>query len=162
MTEPSRDIHLPVQTYGTDADFLALGFTFGEPDPDDPLFRPATLPEGWTLRTTDQAMKSEIVDQYGRKRVDVFYRPASAMADMDLETPRSYLYSVLYDGTQPVLDDEWLTLAVAQSTLEAIAADEDRQAAHADRDAAWSRLVADHRAEAAKARALAESLGGAS
>ena len=37
---------LPTDTSGTDADFIAAGFTFGEPDPGDPLFRPATLPAG--------------------------------------------------------------------------------------------------------------------
>ncbi|MET9140523.1 hypothetical protein [Streptomyces parvulus] len=37
---------LPTRGYAPE--FEALGFTFGEPDEKDPLFRPATLPDGWT------------------------------------------------------------------------------------------------------------------
>lgn len=47
--------------------FEALGFTFGAPFKDDPLFAPATLPAGWTKRATDHAMWSEIVDDKGRE-----------------------------------------------------------------------------------------------
>lgn len=32
---------------GTREELVEIGFTFGEPDPDDPLFLPVTLPEGW-------------------------------------------------------------------------------------------------------------------
>jgi hypothetical protein len=57
-------------------DFEALGFTFGEPDPDDPLFCPATLPDGWEKRSTDHSMGSVIVDPLGRERVSIFYKAA--------------------------------------------------------------------------------------
>jgi hypothetical protein len=58
------------------AAFEALGFTFGDPDPADPLFMPATLPEGWEKRATDHSMGSVIVDPLGRERVSIFYKAA--------------------------------------------------------------------------------------
>lgn len=68
---------LPVRILGaTLADFEALGFTFGEPEPDDPLFRAATLPAGWTRRGSDHAMWSYIDDETGTPRVAIFYKAA--------------------------------------------------------------------------------------
>lgn len=64
---------LPTEAHG---DFEALGFTFGEPDPDDPLFRPATLPAGWTREGSDHAMGSYLLDERGVRRVSVFYKAA--------------------------------------------------------------------------------------
>ena len=67
---------LPSDTRGKDAAFIALGFTFGEPDANDSLFRPATLPSGWKREGSDHAMWSYIVDERGIKRVGVFYKAA--------------------------------------------------------------------------------------
>jgi hypothetical protein len=66
--------------------FEALGFTFGEPYKDDPIFAPATLPAGWTKRGTDHDMHSEILDEKGRVRAGVFYKAAfyDRRADMSL------------------------------------------------------------------------------
>jgi hypothetical protein len=61
---------------GDHAPWLALGFTFGDPDPDDPLFMPATLPPGWQRKATDHSMGSVIVDTLGRERVSIFYKAA--------------------------------------------------------------------------------------
>ena len=52
------------------------GFELGEPDPEDPLFRPAKLPPGWTMKATDHDMWSMITDDQGRERVRVFYKAA--------------------------------------------------------------------------------------
>lgn len=66
--------------------FEALGFTFGKPFKDDPLFAPATLPAGWTKRGTSHDMHSEILDEKGRVRAGVFYKAAfyDRKADMSL------------------------------------------------------------------------------
>jgi hypothetical protein len=58
----------------TEAAFVALGFTFGEPI--DGVFREATLPPGWVKVATGHDMWSEIHDETGRKRVAVFYKAA--------------------------------------------------------------------------------------
>lgn len=153
-----------------DGPYLALGFTFGPADPGDSLFRPATLPSGWTRRRTDHSMWTEVVDTLGRKRVSIFYKAAFYDRDafMSLETPTGYLRSCLWNGAAPVLDEEWLTVDVARQTLEAIAVAEDKHAVEAAEFAAtssgergeyWRGREADQRAGAAKARALAESLG---
>jgi hypothetical protein len=67
---------LPVNTSDTDAEFEALGFIFGPPSADDPMFRPATLPEGWTREGSDHAMWSYILDEQGVQRVAIFYKAA--------------------------------------------------------------------------------------
>ncbi len=66
---------LPTDCRDVDA-MIALGFTFGEPFADDPLFRPATLPTGWKREGSDHAMWSYIVDERGIRRVAVFYKAA--------------------------------------------------------------------------------------
>lgn len=78
---------LPTQTHGTDEAFLDLGFSLGDPDPADPMFRPATLPEGWKREGGDHAMWSYIVDERGIRRVAIFYKAAfyDRRADMHLQ-----------------------------------------------------------------------------
>lgn len=51
---------------GTREEFEALGFTFGEVDPRDPMFQEATLPEGWKREGSDHA--TYIVDERGIER----------------------------------------------------------------------------------------------
>lgn len=78
---------LPFPTWGhSDADFEALGFTFGDKVPGDDLFRQATLPEGWTRQSTDHAMHSDVLDERGIARVGVFYKAAfyGRRADMHI------------------------------------------------------------------------------
>lgn len=72
---------LPVANHGgygdpDDAPYLALGFEFGPPDPDDPIFREAKLPAGWKKQGSDHAMWSYIVDEQGEERVAVFFKAA--------------------------------------------------------------------------------------
>jgi len=67
-------VDLPINTYGTDADFIRAGFTFGA-NVDD-VFRAATMPEGWSKQPTDHSMWSDIVDENGNKRGGIFYKAA--------------------------------------------------------------------------------------
>jgi hypothetical protein len=60
----------------TEADLTALGFVLGERNDDDPLFRDATLPAGWSKQPTSHSMWSEIVDDRGVVRFNVFYKAA--------------------------------------------------------------------------------------
>jgi hypothetical protein len=97
--------------HGTDADFEALGFTFGDPDPADPMFRPATLPDGWVKQGSDHAMWSYIVDQLGRKRAGVFYKAAfyDRSAHLELTSVYSYVQDAAFHGTELIPDDIWAT-----------------------------------------------------
>lgn len=54
--------------------FEAVGFTFGEPI--DSVFMKATLPAGWKRVPTDHSMYSDILDETGKRRVEVFYKAA--------------------------------------------------------------------------------------
>jgi len=93
------------------AEFEAVGFTFGEPDSGDELFRPATLPEGWKRKGSDHAMWSYITVQAGRERVSIFYKAAfyDRGAFMSLATVSGYVRGhVEYDGAL-VVTDEWAT-----------------------------------------------------
>ncbi|HEV2927831.1 MAG TPA: hypothetical protein VGW74_03995, partial [Propionibacteriaceae bacterium] len=56
---------LPAKVQDQDGDkpYLALGFTLDKPDPSDPMFRTATLPEGWRREGSDHSMWSYIVDR---------------------------------------------------------------------------------------------------
>lgn len=94
---------LPIDTRGRDADFEALGFTFGEKT--DDLFRDAILPEGWSKQGSDHAMWSYIVDERGVERAAIFYKAAfyDRSAHMDLSHPgRSLASKALYDETTEV------------------------------------------------------------
>ena len=53
-----------------------LGFEIGEPFPDDDLFRPAKLPEGWKKSSTGHSMHSDIMDENGYARLGMFYKAA--------------------------------------------------------------------------------------
>lgn len=70
----------------SDADFEALGFTFGDKVPGDDLFREATIPDGWTRKGTEHSMHSEILDERGISRVGIFYKAAfyDRRADMHI------------------------------------------------------------------------------
>lgn len=74
---PSEIMHWNSDTDGSVYAAMAqLGFEWGMPFKEDPLFRPAILPEGWKRAGTSHSMHSDVLDQYGRKRVGVFYKAA--------------------------------------------------------------------------------------
>jgi hypothetical protein len=112
---------LPSDIHGDRAEWEALGFTFGEPDPNDPLFMPATLPLGWERQATDHAMGSVIVDTLGRKRVSIFYKAAfyDRRAHMSLIGLGWYVTKhIEYDGPL-VFDDEWATRETVAAAMAA-------------------------------------------
>lgn len=95
------------------AAFEAVGFTFGEPDPADPLFLPATLPTGWTRQAGDHDMWSYVIDEQGRRRVAVFYKAAfyDRSAFMRLVSVTSYVWDHVHAGAPLITDDTWSTSA---------------------------------------------------
>ncbi|MCX4912837.1 hypothetical protein [Streptomyces sp. NBC_00687] len=109
---------LPTRIQGDRAEFEALGFTFGEPDVSDPLFTPATLPDGWKRERSDHAMWSYITDPQGRRRVSIFYKAAFYDRDafMSLTAVSGYVSACTYEGGEVVTDAEWATpAAVAEA-----------------------------------------------
>lgn len=119
---------LPSEFKGDRAEWEALGFTFGDPDPDDPLFMPATLPEGWKREPADHDMWSYVTDQHGRHRAEVFYKAAfyDRSAFMRLSSLWSYVQAHVDDGEPLLIDGEWATRdAVADAMREHV--DESRK-----------------------------------
>lgn len=157
---------LPADAGDGDAAYLALGFTFGSVDPADRLFRPATLPQGWTRKPSDHSLWSYIVDELGRKRVSIFYKAAfyDRSAFMRLQTVSSYVSELLRDGGKPVLDDTWCTRdAVGEALTSIRARHEERLDLYASRvndpSVPWAaEELATTRGELAKLDAFAAAL----
>ncbi|MFF3928610.1 hypothetical protein [Streptomyces hirsutus] len=110
----SDQLPTEIQAYcGSTAELEALGFSFGEPTDRDPLFRPATLPEGWKREASDHDMWSYLVDELGRRRVAVFYKAAfyDRRAFMRLNTLEGYVFECQLQGAEVITDDRWATPA---------------------------------------------------
>ncbi|MEO3978824.1 hypothetical protein [Streptomyces sp. CAU 1734] len=117
--------HLPATLIQCErADFEAVGFTLGTPDPKDPLFMPVTLPAGWTRQAGDTDLWSYIVDTHGRRRVSILYKAAfyDRRAHMTLTTVARYVHNSLKRGAPVILDDTWATpeaiAAVARTAID--------------------------------------------
>lgn len=150
---------LPADLNGDErADFEALGFQLGDPDPADPLFLPATLPDGWRKEDAAHDMWSYVVDELGRRRVGVFYKAAfyDRKAHMNIKSVRAYITECAYNGTPIVADDTWATRqAVAEAAAKEAAYAEEQRQFWADRDD--SEYVAQYTAERDKYQAIADA-----
>ena len=85
---------LPTSIHGDVKTLEQDGVVFGDVCKGDPLFRDATLPEGWEKRATDHSMWSELVDADGNVRASIFYKAAfydrdAFIADCGLMTQQS-------------------------------------------------------------------------
>jgi hypothetical protein len=117
-------------------EYEALGFQFGDPDPDDPLFMPAKLPDGWRREGSDHAMWSYLLDQRGLRRVAVFYKAAfyDRKAHMTIvrvggELASKFLYWQPGDGPAPEIPWDKLTaeeVSQVQDAAEHYLADHER------------------------------------
>ncbi|MGR6922657.1 hypothetical protein ACU635_51100 [[Actinomadura] parvosata] len=147
-------------------DLATLGFTLGEPIEGDPLFRKATLPEGWTRQASDHSMWSHIVDELGRRRVAMFYKAAfyDRRASCRAETVYSYVSSCLYEDREPILDDAWATRRAVLEALTSIEKQERESFEHwgARSDQYARERVQEIRAKLAKLNALQSRIGGGS
>jgi hypothetical protein len=144
--------------HGDYAPWLALGFTFGEPDERDPMFTPATLPPGWSREGSSHAMWSYLVDGLGRKRASIFYKAAfyDRSAHMSLTSLNSYVRdSVEYDGGPIIFDDQWATREAVAAAMAGIRDEQQERAGEfrsfaadeSGRDARNRERCAEHAAE---------------
>jgi hypothetical protein len=111
----------------TPEQLAALGFVLGDPTPDDPMFRPATLPRGWSRRGTDHSMWSTIVDEKGRERFSVFYKSAFYDRSAHMGSTTRYSYSTDYEGTPDAPSLRRIFLTDGGERLECVASYEDGQ-----------------------------------
>lgn len=107
-----------VPTEGSEA-LVELGFTLGDQDPHDDLFRAASMPAGWKREGSDHAMWSYILDDLGRRRVSIFYKAAfyDRRAFCRAETVRSYADALMHSRQRPVFDDTWCTRSTLRNAL---------------------------------------------
>ncbi|MFJ4551047.1 hypothetical protein ACIP4X_17775 [Streptomyces sp. NPDC088817] len=152
---------LPTEMQGPDqAAYEAVGFTFGASDPRDPLLRPVTLPDGWKREASDHDMWSYVVDQLGRRRVEVFYKAAfyDRRAFMRLVTVDGYVSHCHIHGTDLVTDDTWATPAAIAEAARSWAKAGQQNAdswAHSDHPSA-SRWIAEAEADRDAYQAIAD------
>jgi hypothetical protein len=67
---------IPTDMHNPAEDFEALGFVLGEVKDDDPMWREATLPDGWAREGSSHSMWSYIIDERGFRRCAIFYKAA--------------------------------------------------------------------------------------
>lgn len=153
-----------IPTEGNAQSLIDLGFTLGDPDPRDPMFRPCTLPEGWSREGSDHAMWSYIVDANGRQRVAIFYKAASydRSAHFSVNTVASYVSSLMWaegkKDPKPIVD-EWTT---RELLVGALTESRDRDlAGAAEMDSYYAKGAAARREMAARAQRLLVGLGAA-
>lgn len=150
---------LPADLNGdSQSDFEALGFQLGDPDPADPMFRPATLPAGWRKEGSEHDMWSYVVDELGRRRVGVFYKAAfyDRKAHMNIKSLRAYVTECVYNGTPIVTDATWATRqAVAEAATKEAAYEEEKRQFWAERDD--TKYAAEHEAERDKYQAITDA-----
>lgn len=121
---------LPTKSnYNHDGQYEALGFTFGEAVAGAPMFREATLPEGWKREGSEHAMWSYIVDQRGIRRVSIFYKAAyydreafMGITNVGHDAATHWIYG---DDKKPKLHPEFTAdeLAAARESAEAYIAE---------------------------------------
>jgi hypothetical protein len=97
----------PTQLHDPREHFEELGFVFGDVVADDPIFQHCTLPPGWRREGGDHAMWSDIVDEQGRKRVEVFYKAAFCDRHAFARLAIRFVMNV-EDDTLPWDDQRWL------------------------------------------------------
>jgi hypothetical protein len=134
---------------GDQAAFESLGFSFGEADDQDPLFRPATLPDRWHKEPSDHSMWTYIVDELGRRRVAIFYKAAfyDRRAFMSLTTVTGYVTDCQRRNVAVITDSTWATPAAvvkaARARAEAAQTNADRWANDSYPEAAQWKAVAE-------------------
>lgn len=102
---PSEVLH------GTEDDLTSIGVKLGPVDESDPMFREATLPDGWVKEASDHDMWSYVKDEHGRTRLRIFYKAAfyDRRAHVSVSTPYSYANEVMDGSATLILDDTWAT-----------------------------------------------------
>jgi hypothetical protein len=127
---------IPTRIIGAEEELTALGFTLGDVVEGDPLFRHATLPEGWKREGSDHAMWSKIVDSLGRPRCSIFYKAAfyDRDAHISVYAVGGYVSECLYEDKVPVLDQEWAT---REAVLAAVQKASDQQSEQASQWDEW-------------------------
>lgn len=114
------DEQLPSEMGKDDKEILeGWGFKFSDEPSSDPLFLACRFPEGWKKKPTEHYMYSHVVDDKGRQRARIMYKPEwydrassmflhrrfSVLSVHDAEQP-PYAQSQVFDGGEVVYISE--------------------------------------------------------
>ena len=80
---------MPREMHPSRKDWEDLGFIFSD-IPGDNVLCVATLPDGWSIKPTDQPMWSDVVDENGITRGDMFYRASTYDRDAHMKLWQRY------------------------------------------------------------------------
>ena len=148
--------------HGSEDELTALGFKLGDKVDGDPLFRHADLPPGWKRQGSDHSMWSHIVDDLGRKRINIFYKAAFYDRDafIGVNSVFGYVIDCLHAKQQPILDQEWATRdAVVEAAEQDMARTRDYLDMYEKDDTKHAReRAAELRAEIAACQSLIDSM----
>ena len=147
---------------GSEEDLTALRFKLGAKVENDPLFRHAELPEGWSREGSDHAMWSYIVDQHGRRRCSLFFKGAFYDRDafISVRAVAGYVSDCLDEDKTPILDEEWATrTAILEAVDKHIEQDRGYASMYENSDDDYSvKRLGELRERVAKAEALRATL----
>mgnify|MGYP001571938955 CR=1 FL=1 len=104
------------------AEWQTLGFAFGDPVDGDPLFRRATLPDGWRREGSGDPRGGYLVDPRGIRRVTIWYKAAfyDRRADMVLVNVGGDLArTAIYGDGEPTAPWDLLTDAERADVVKA-------------------------------------------
>lgn len=89
---------LPKEIIGATREQLtAIGFKFGA-DVDE-LFVTCELPPGWKKRSTEHSMHSDLLDERGRRRANIFYKASFHDRRAHMKMQRRYGFECWRDGS---------------------------------------------------------------
>lgn len=75
----------------------AWGVVFSDEDSGDKLFQLCKLPKGWAKQPTDHYMHNDLVDDKGRKRASLMYKPDFWDRDASLSPQRRFSIRKIYN-----------------------------------------------------------------
>lgn len=80
-----------------------IGVLLGNKVAGDPMFMNVTLPSGWSKRSTDHSMWTDLIDDKGRKRASIFYKAAFYDRSARISIARRFSISRDYDRKDVIL-----------------------------------------------------------
>ena len=104
-------------------EYADVGIAVVGPVATDDLFVEVRLPDGWSKQASDHSMWSYVIDQHGRKRVQVFYKAAfyDRKAHASILSVQNYVGGCVEENLPVVVDAEWATAPAVVKAATALA-----------------------------------------
>lgn len=97
LCKSGQNVELPSDVSLSDRDILIKwGVQFGKTVENDRMFRYAVLPAGWSIKRTDHSMWSNLVDDRGVVRGNIFYKAAFYDRSANMKVAERYRIEAQY------------------------------------------------------------------